>query len=68
MLSFGEEAEEDEEETNTFVKKIAGKAKSTHDVLDDPLLSKETLKIEKNSKIIIYAIALIFFLTKYSYR
>lgn len=42
LLSFGEEAEEDEVETNTFVQTLSGKAKSTHDVLDDPKLSKET--------------------------
>lgn len=44
-------AEEDEEQTNEFVQKVAGKAKSTHDVLDDPKLSKETatfVKIEKD--------------------
>lgn len=47
LLSFGLEAEEDEELTNTFVQKNAGKAKSTHDVLDDPLLSKQTQKFMK---------------------
>ncbi|KAJ6643442.1 Spliceosome-associated protein CWC27 like [Pseudolycoriella hygida] len=51
LLSFGDEAEEDEEETNKFVQTVAGKAKSTHDVLDDPKLSKETatfVKVEKD--------------------
>ncbi|KAG4076626.1 hypothetical protein HA402_001913 [Bradysia odoriphaga] len=51
LLSFGDEAEEDEEQTNEFVQKVAGKAKSTHDVLDDPKLSKETgtfVKVEKD--------------------
>lgn len=42
LLSFGEEAEEDEEETDSFVQKNAGKPKSTHDILDDPKLSKQT--------------------------
>lgn len=42
LLSFGNEAEEDEEETNEFVQKYSGKAKSTHDLLTDPKLSKET--------------------------
>lgn len=42
LLSFGEEAEEDEEETESYVQKFAGKSKSTHDVLDDPTLSRET--------------------------
>uniref|UniRef100_A0A0A1XA14 Spliceosome-associated protein CWC27 homolog n=1 Tax=Zeugodacus cucurbitae TaxID=28588 RepID=A0A0A1XA14_ZEUCU len=46
LLSFGEEAEEDEEETNQFVQKNAGKAKSMHDVVDDPKLSKDALPIE----------------------
>lgn len=45
MLSFGAEAEEDEEQTDLFVQKNAGKAKSTHDVLDDPKLSKQTAKV-----------------------
>lgn len=47
LLSFGNEAEEDEEETNVFVQKNAGKAKSTHDVLDDPKLSKDTATFVK---------------------
>lgn len=47
LLSFGAEAEEDEQETNEFVQKVALKGKSTHDVLDDPKLSKDTLKIDK---------------------
>ncbi|KAK4883784.1 hypothetical protein RN001_000055 [Aquatica leii] len=42
LLSFGEEAEEDEEETKEVIKKFAGKSKSTHDVLNDPKLSSET--------------------------
>lgn len=42
LLSFGAEAEEDEEQTDIFVQKNAGKAKSTHDILDDPKLSKQT--------------------------
>lgn len=47
LLSFGEEAEEDEEETIEFVKKSSGKAKSMHDAVEDPKLSRETLKLEK---------------------
>ncbi|KAF5297930.1 hypothetical protein FQA39_LY11915 [Lamprigera yunnana] len=42
LLSFGEEAEEDEEETKQEAKKFSGKSKSTHDVLNDPKLSSET--------------------------
>ncbi|KFB36607.1 AGAP007704-PA-like protein [Anopheles sinensis] len=46
LLSFGDEAEEEEQETNDFVQKNAfvGKGKSSHDVLDDPKLSKQTIK------------------------
>ncbi|RZF35327.1 hypothetical protein LSTR_LSTR003767 [Laodelphax striatellus] len=39
LLSFGEEAEEDEEESVVASKAFAGKSKSTHDLLDDPKLS-----------------------------
>ncbi|TDG43980.1 hypothetical protein AWZ03_009615 [Drosophila navojoa] len=47
LLSFGEEAEGDEQETTIFVKQNAGKAKSLHDVTDDPKLSKEAIKVPK---------------------
>ncbi|XP_031618190.1 spliceosome-associated protein CWC27 homolog [Contarinia nasturtii] len=47
LLSFGEEAEEDETETNDFVQKNAAKSKSVHDIIDDPKLSKEAVHIEK---------------------
>lgn len=49
LLSFGEEAEEDEIEATEFVQKSGNKSKSTHDVLDDPKLSKEEVKIERRS-------------------
>ncbi|XP_054735444.1 spliceosome-associated protein CWC27 homolog [Anastrepha obliqua] len=49
LLSFGEEAEEDEEETKQFVQKNSGKAKSLHDVEDDPKLSKDVLHIENTN-------------------
>lgn len=48
MLSFGEEAEDDETETTQYVKKNASKSKSVHDIVDDPKLSKETIKIPKS--------------------
>lgn len=48
LLSFGEEAEEDETETNDFVQKNATKSKSVHDAVDDPKLSKETITIPKS--------------------
>lgn len=48
MLSFGEEAEEDEVETNHYVQKNSSKIKSVHDVGDDPTLSKQTLAIQKD--------------------
>uniref|UniRef100_A0A2S2QGH4 Spliceosome-associated protein CWC27 homolog n=1 Tax=Sipha flava TaxID=143950 RepID=A0A2S2QGH4_9HEMI len=41
LLSFGEEAEEDEEELIDAVKVFSGRPKSTHDVLKDPQLSSE---------------------------
>ncbi|PSN39805.1 Peptidyl-prolyl cis-trans isomerase CWC27 [Blattella germanica] len=50
LLSFGEEAEEDEEETNEANRKYSGRSKSTHDILNDPNLSNvpavETKKTE----------------------
>lgn len=45
LLSFGAEAEEDEEQSDIFVQKNAGKAKSTHDILDDPKLSKQSMQV-----------------------
>ncbi|XP_046394879.1 spliceosome-associated protein CWC27 homolog [Ischnura elegans] len=41
LLSFGAEAEEDEEEVAEVNKKFANKGKSTHDLLSDPKLSSE---------------------------
>lgn len=49
LLSFGEEAEEDEMEAMEYVQKTGSKSKSTHDVLDDPKLSKEEVKIDRRS-------------------
>lgn len=40
LLSFGQEAEEDEEESTTESKKYSGKSKSTHDVLGNYLIAK----------------------------
>ncbi|OAD56011.1 Peptidyl-prolyl cis-trans isomerase CWC27 like protein [Eufriesea mexicana] len=39
LLSFGEKAEEDEEESAILNKKSSGKSKSAHDRLTDPKLS-----------------------------
>jgi peptidyl-prolyl cis-trans isomerase SDCCAG10 len=39
LLSFGEEAEEDEEESCEANRKYSGRSKSTHDILNDPHLS-----------------------------
>lgn len=47
LLSFGFEAEVDEEETDNYVQQNASKAKSTHDILDDPKLSKETITLTR---------------------
>ncbi|OAD52017.1 Peptidyl-prolyl cis-trans isomerase CWC27 like protein [Eufriesea mexicana] len=41
LLSFGEEAEEDEEESVKLNKEICGKSKSAHDHLTDPKLSSQ---------------------------
>lgn len=41
LLSFGEEAEEDEEESVILNKKFNNKGKSAHDHLTDPKLSAE---------------------------
>lgn len=48
LLSFGDEAEEEEQETNEYVQKSAfsGKSKSSHDVLDDPKLSKQAIDVK----------------------
>ncbi|XP_058833411.1 spliceosome-associated protein CWC27 homolog [Topomyia yanbarensis] len=54
LLSFGDEAEEEEQETNQFVQKnIVGKGKSSHDALDDPGLSKQAVDVkgEGSSKV-----------------
>ncbi|XP_013136773.1 PREDICTED: peptidyl-prolyl cis-trans isomerase CWC27 homolog isoform X2 [Papilio polytes] len=48
LLSFGEEAEQDEDEAQEY----RGKPKSTHDLLEDPKLSKKTaaeLELEEES-------------------
>lgn len=49
LLSFGEEAEEDEVETSRENKKFSGRSKSTHDLLDDPKLSSQPA-VEKKAK------------------
>ncbi|OAD58268.1 Peptidyl-prolyl cis-trans isomerase CWC27 like protein [Eufriesea mexicana] len=41
LLSFGEQAEEDEEESVILNKKFSGKGKSAHDHLTDPKLSSQ---------------------------
>lgn len=41
LLSFGEEAEEDEEESVVLSKKLESKSKSAHDNLADPKLSSQ---------------------------
>lgn len=59
LLSFGEEAEEDEEESVVASKDLKGKSKSSHDLIDDPKLSSvpaidvqsESSKKKKKSKV-----------------
>ncbi|EZA60902.1 Peptidyl-prolyl cis-trans isomerase CWC27-like protein [Ooceraea biroi] len=41
LLSFGEEAEEDEEESSVLNRQFTGKGKSAHDCLSDPKLSAQ---------------------------
>ncbi len=41
LLSFGEEAEDDEENLDSVQKTFASKPKSSHDLLNDPKLSKD---------------------------
>ncbi|CAJ0937954.1 unnamed protein product, partial [Mesorhabditis belari] len=41
LLSFGDEAEEDEDELTQINKKLSNKGKSAHDALDDEQLSKQ---------------------------
>jgi len=50
LLSFGEEAEEDEEELIDAVRVFSGRPKSTHDVLKDPQLSSEPAVINNGLK------------------
>lgn len=44
LLSFGQEAEEDEEESAMISRTVVTKGKSSHDVLDDPGLSSKTVE------------------------
>lgn len=48
LLSFGDEAEEDEIETSEVITQFTGKSKSTHDVLNDPKLSSKTVDDEED--------------------
>ncbi|KAL5016749.1 hypothetical protein ScPMuIL_006338 [Solemya velum] len=50
LLSFGEEAEEDEEEVDKANKDMKGKSKSSHDLTNDPKLSSQpAVEEEKES-------------------
>lgn len=42
-MSFGEEAEEDEEESSVLNKQYSSKGKSAHDCLSDPKLSSQSV-------------------------
>lgn len=50
LLSFGDEAEEEEEENIRENERFSGKGKSTHDVLSDPKLSSETIEASTEKK------------------
>ena len=49
LLSFGEEAEEDEEESVVLSKNLTTKSKSAHDILSDPKLSSQSV-VESNEE------------------
>ena len=49
LISFGEEAEEEENDLEAVQKSYRNKSKSSHDLLDDPKLSSEVGKNEKPS-------------------
>jgi len=51
LLSFGEEAEEDEEESSEANRRYSGRSKSTHDILNDPHLSAvPAVEMAENTK------------------
>lgn len=50
LLSFGEEAEEEDEEAAVVAKQYSGRSKSTHDLLSDPKLSS-TPAVEVDDKL-----------------
>ncbi|XP_076307192.1 spliceosome-associated protein CWC27 homolog [Tachypleus tridentatus] len=50
LLSFGEEAEEEEAEADAVVKEYRGKGKSSHDLTNDPKLSSEPAVLAEDIK------------------
>lgn len=50
LLSFGGEAEEDQEELETVIKVLKPKAKSAHDVGDPTLLAKKAIETMEEKK------------------
>ncbi|GAB6029003.1 Peptidyl-prolyl isomerase cwc27, variant 2 [Chamberlinius hualienensis] len=50
LLSFGDEAEEDDDATDTLSKDSRGKSKSSHDLANDPKLSSVPAVEQKDSK------------------
>lgn len=51
LLSFGEEAEENEEEDLKVSQVMKGKSKSSHDLTNDPTLSTEIENLEERTKV-----------------
>lgn len=49
LLSFGFEAEEDEQQSIKFIDTHSTKSKSSHDILNDPKLSKNSIQINTTS-------------------
>jgi len=50
LLSFGDEAEEEEEDLTRASKEFEVKSKSSHDLLADPKLSAEEVKVRKDGE------------------
>ena len=48
MLSFGDEAEEEEEDIKVATKALPKKGNSAHDIAMDPKLSSEVAKSERD--------------------
>lgn len=50
LLSFGIEAEEEEEEIDSLNERFSAKGKSSHDLTSDPKLSSEAVEVDPTKK------------------